>query len=131
MGACDVAIVNHYYVARLQKSTDPELRKIIEKIGIIYPNQTDRGTHVNISGAGVVANAPNREAAIQFLEYLVSDEVQAVFAESNNEYPVVQGIPLDETLSAYGGFKLDTVNVSSYGRNSPEAVKLADRVGWK
>ncbi len=131
VGVCDAAIVNHYYVARLQKSSKAELRDIFNKVGIVFPNQSGRGTHVNISGAGVVASAPHKVAAIEFLEYLVSPDAQQVFAQGNNEYPVVKGTRLDPTLAQYGNFKSDSVNVSSYGKNSPEALKLADRVGWK
>lgn len=131
VGVCDVAIVNHYYVARLQNSQKQELKDIVDKVDVFFPNQGDRGTHVNISGAGIAAYAPNPTAATQFLEFLVSSEAQKVFAEGNNEYPVVKDVELEPTLTQYGEFKFDTVNVSSYGKNSPEAVKIADRVGWK
>ena len=130
-GECDVAISNHYYAARLAKSKDPENKEVTQKIGIFFPNQADRGTHVNISGAGVVANAPHRENAIAFIEYLVSPEAQQVFAKGNNEYPVVAGVQTDPVLASYGEFKADRVNVSALGRNNPEAIKIADRVGWQ
>ena len=86
---------------------------------------------MNISGAGVAANAPNQEAAIQFIEHLISPESQKIFAQSNNEYPVASEVKLEPSLEKLGEFKVDAVNVNSYGKNSPEAVKLADRVGWK
>ena len=131
VGVCDVAIANHYYVARIQKSDKPENQAVASKIGVFFPNQSDRGTHINISGVGVAANAPNKDAAIQFIEHLISPESQAIFARSNNEYPVASEVELDPVLADLGEFKVDAVNVNAYGKNSPEAVKLADRVGWK
>ena len=131
VGSCDVAIANHYYVARIQKSENPKNQEIAKNIAVFFPNQEDRGTHVNISGAGVTANAPNKEGAIKFIEHLVSAESQKRFALSNNEYPAVEEVEPDPALAKYGDFKIDAVNVSSYGKNSPEAVKLADRAGWK
>ncbi len=130
-GQCDVAISNHYYVARLATSQDPQDQAVVAKVGVFFPNQKDRGTHVNISGAGVVNTAPHKENAIAFIEYLASPAAQKVFAESNNEYPVVEGVEVASILNSYGEFKADEINVSAYGRNSPEAVKIADRVGWK
>lgn len=130
-GQCDVAIVNHYYVARLAQSENSKNRAIIEKVGVFFPNQEDRGTHVNISGAGVVADAPHKEHAIAFMEYLTSPEAQKVFAEANNEYPAVIGVDVSPALKEYGEFKSDTINVSAYGRNNPEATKIADRAGWQ
>lgn len=130
-GECDVAISNHYYAARLAKSTEPEDREVTQKVGVFFPNQQDRGTHVNISGAGVVVNAPHREHAIAFIEYLVSPEAQQIFAQGNNEYPVVPGTKTDPVLDSYGQFKADSVNVTALGRNNPEAIEIADRVGWQ
>lgn len=130
-GQCDVAIVNHYYVARLAQSENAKNKAVIDQVGVFFPNQEDRGTHVNISGAGVVANAPHKENAIAFMEYLITPEAQKVFAEANNEYPVVTGVEASPALKEYGEFKADTVNVSAYGRNNPEATKIADRAGWQ
>lgn len=130
-GQCDVAIVNHYYWARLAKSEDPADQEVAEATEVFFPNQDGRGTHVNISGGGVLANAPNEENAIAFLEFLVTPEAQEIFALSNNEYPVVEGVETDPVVSALGNFKVDEVNVSTYGNNNPEVVKLVDRAGWK
>jgi iron(III) transport system substrate-binding protein len=129
-GLGDIAIANTYYLVRLGKSEDPADRAVFDKIGAFFPNQNGRGTHVNISGAGVVKTAPNRDAAVQFLEYLASPQAQAFFAQGNNEYPVVEGTPVDPVLASLGTFKEDTVNVDAYGSNSAAAVQLADRVGW-
>lgn len=130
-GQCDVAIANHYYWARMAKSDDPADQEAVEKTGVFFPNQGDRGTHVNISGMGLVAGAPNEENAVRFMEFLVSPEAQVVFAESNNEYPVVDGIDLDPVVAELGEFKVDSVNVSSYGRNNPQVNEIADRAGWQ
>lgn len=130
-GQCDVAIANHYYWARLAKSNDPQNQDVTNKTAVFFPNQADRGTHVNISGVGVVAGAEHRENAIAFLEFLVSPEAQETFAKSNNEYPVVEGITTDPIVAELGSFKVDEVNVSAYGRNNPKVVKLVDRVGWQ
>ena len=130
-GQCGVAVANHYYWARLAKSDAPEDQEVVQKTAVFFPNQADRGAHVNISGAGVVATAPNPDNAIAFLEFLVSPEAQKVFAENNNEYPVVVGVDIDPVVAELGDFKVDVVNVSSYGRNNPEVIKLVDRAGWK
>lgn len=130
-GQCDVAIVNHYYWARMTKSDDPAEQEAASQVAVFFPNQNDRGTHVNISGAGVIATAPHEENAVAFLEYLVSPDAQKIFAEGSMEFPVVEGAEKDPTIAALGDFKSDAVNVSAYGRNNPEAVKVADRVGWK
>ena len=130
-GECQVAIANTYYYLRLMKSAKPEERAMAEKIGVVFPNQGNRGTHVNISGAGVAKHAPHKENAIRFLEYLASPEAQAYFANGNNEYPVV-GIAKDnKELASLGAFKRDSVNVSLYGRNQGAAQMIYDRAGWK
>ncbi|MGG6295769.1 Fe(3+) ABC transporter substrate-binding protein [Leptolyngbya sp. AN02str] len=134
-GVGDIAISNTYYLIRLLKSDKPEEREAAEKIGVFFPNQRDRGAHVNISGGGVLKTAPNQAAAIQFLEYLSSPEAQQYFAQGNNEYPAVAGVPVDETLASFGtdatGVKFDDMNASIYGRNNPEALRIMDRAGWK
>lgn len=130
-GLGDIAIANTYYLARLIKSDKREDRQVAETMGVFFPNQGDRGTHVNISGAGVVKTAPHREAAIQFLEYLVSPAAQAIFAQSNNEYPVVEGVALDSVVAGFGQFKADPLNAAVFGRNNPEALRITDRAGWK
>jgi iron(III) transport system substrate-binding protein len=140
VGECDVAVVNHYYYARMMASAEPEddddpvdpnAAEVIKNVGIFFPNQGDRGTHVNISGAGVALGAPNRDNAVKFLEFLASPEAQAIFAEQNYEYPVVAGVPASEEIQGFGEFKADTLNVATYGENNPLAVQIMDRVGWK
>lgn len=130
-GEGDVAIVNNYYYARLVRSSKPDEKAVADKVGIFFPNQGDRGTHINISGAGVAANAPNKDAAIKFLEYLTTPEAQAIFAEGNNEFPIVKGAKLGPLLAQWGEFKEDQLNAATFGKNNAEALKIMDRAGWK
>ncbi len=131
-GECSVAISNSYYYVRLLASEKPEDRKLIDATGIIWPNQKSFGTHMNVSGAGVIKTARNKEAAIKYLEYLASDQAQTYFAEGNNEWPVVKSAPLNNrALAALGSFKMDTLNISALGKNQPAAQKIFDRVGYK
>lgn len=131
-GECDLALSNTYYYVRLLKSQKPDDKSVAEKVGVILPNQKDRGTHVNISGAGMLKHAPNREAAVLFLEYLASDDAQNYFANGNNEWPAVASVkPNNPALATLGKFKMDSLNLSAIGRNQPTAQKIADRSGFK
>jgi len=130
-GECQLAIANTYYYVRLARSAKPEEKAIAEKVGVIFPNQAGRGTHVNVSGAGVLKNAPHREAAIRFLEYLASDEAQSYFADGNNEYPAVPTVKANAALQSLGAFRKDSLNVSLLGRNQAAAQQTYDRAGWK
>ena len=131
-GQCDVTVSNQYYYARLARSAKPDEKQVAERLGIVLPNQASWGTHVNISGAGVLKHAPHREAAVRFLEYLASDEAQRYFANGNNEWPVVQSVKVDNpVLNALGDFKRDRLNVAVLGKNQPSSQKIYDRVAWK
>ncbi|MEF8833904.1 MAG: extracellular solute-binding protein, partial [Halofilum sp. (in: g-proteobacteria)] len=131
-GECELAVANHYYYLRLLNSDDPDDREVAEQVGVIFPNQDGRGAHANVGGAGVVDGAPNREAAIKLLEFLASDEAQRLFAEGNNEYPVVADAALPEALQEWHqDIVLDDINVSALGRNNPRAVRIMDEVGWR
>lgn len=129
-GEGDLAISNSYYFARMLSGDDDALKEKLGKLKVFFPNQNDRGTHVNVSGAGVAANAPNKENAIRFLEFMISPEAQAIFAGANFEYPVRDGAEQAEVIAAWGKFKEDEVNVVEFGRNNAEAVKIMDRAGW-
>jgi iron(III) transport system substrate-binding protein len=130
-GQGDIAIANTYYIVRLLKSTKADEKAMAQKIGVVFPNQDNRGTHVNISGGGVVKTAPNKEGAIKFLEHLASRETQEMFAKGNNEYPVVDGVALDSVVESLGKFKADSTNAAAFGKNNAEALKIMDRAGWK
>ncbi len=130
-GECDVAVANSYYYVRLLTSKKEQDRETAAKVGVIFPNQDNRGTHVNISGAGLLKNAPHKAAGIAFLEYLASDQAQRFFADGNNEYPVVAGLEPNDALKSLGDFRADPVSVAAYGENQPLAQRSMDRAGWK
>lgn len=132
VGECSIALSNHYYYVRLMRSAKPEDRALVEKVGIVWPNQNDRGTHVNISGGGMLKNSPNRDAAVRFLDYLASDTAQAYFANGNNEWPTVKGVKLvNAELASFGQFRTDALPLASLGKTQAAAQRLADQVGWK
>ncbi len=131
-GECDIAIANTYYLARMHSadpgSPDYQAAKALE---VFWPNQNGRGAHVNVSGAGVTTAAPNRDNAIRLLEFLVTDEAQAWYAEVNNEYPIKPGVSWSESVREMGRFKADELNLSALGSNNALAVKLMDEAGWQ
>lgn len=129
-GECGIAVVNTYYLARLAASEDPADNALAASVAIVFPDQGTGGTHVNVSGAGVVKGAPNRENAIAFLEYLTDDQAQQYFANGNNEYPVVEGVAPSAAVIGLGAFEEDTVNASLLGQNQAESIKVFDRAGW-
>lgn len=131
-GECAVALTNSYYLARLMRSSNPADRAVVEKIAVIFPNQQDHGTHVNIAGGAVAKNAKNREAAVRFLEYLASDSAQNYFANGNNEWPAVAKLrPQNPALQALGDFKTESVPVSVVGMNQVKVQQMLDRVGYR
>lgn len=131
-GQCDIAVANTYYLARMLDQEKDEAQKLAaEKMAIIWPNQGDRGTHVNVSGAGVIRHSKNRENAIKLLEFLVSDESQEWYAGVNHEYPVKADVEISDTLRAFGEFRADAINLATLGENNAAAVKLMDRAGWR
>jgi iron(III) transport system substrate-binding protein len=130
-GVCDVAIANHYYLARLISSDQEEDREVAEQVSIYFPTEENGGTHVNISGAGIAVNSPNQENATRFLEYLATEEAQELYAIGNNEFPILDDMELPPVLEQFGAFESDAVNVTSYGENNPEAIRLMDRAGWR
>ncbi len=130
-GECDIAIANTYYFARMLKSDDPDQAKAASKLDVFWPNQSGRGAHVNVSGAGVTAASKNRDDAIRLLEFLVSDASQEWYADVNNEYPVKSGVALSATVRDLGEFKADDLNLAKLGELNRDAVKLMDQAGWK
>jgi iron(III) transport system substrate-binding protein len=132
-GVADLTFVNTYYLPRLAKSTKPEDQEVAAKIGVFFPDQGpgQKGTHVNISGAGVLKTAPNQMAAVRLLEHLVSRDAQSVYARSNNEYPIIAGVALDPVLASYGNFRSDRLSAAVYGSLNNEALKIMERGGWR
>ncbi len=130
-GQCDVALVNTYYLGGMQNSVLEEEKAAAAKVGLFWPNQNDRGAHINISGVGVTKSAKNKEEAVMLLEFLVSDEAQQWYADKNYEYPVKSGIAINETLKRWGDFVSDEVNIDQLGKLNADAVRLMDRAGWK
>jgi iron(III) transport system substrate-binding protein len=131
-GVCDLAVANTYYYGKMLTSKkDPAQREAARKVGLFWPNQQDRGAHVNVSGAGVTRYAKNRDNAIRLLEFLVSPEAQKWYAEVNFEYPVVAGVPVSEQLERWGEFRADRVNLDKLGALNPQAVRIMDRAGWR
>ena len=130
-GLCDIAIANTYYYGRLVNSDDENDRKVADSLAVFWPNQGDRGAHVNVSGAGITKNAKHREAAERLLEFLVNPESQAWYAEVNNEFPVVVGSKVSAVLESWGPFKADSLNLTTLGENNRAAVELMDRAGWR
>jgi iron(III) transport system substrate-binding protein len=132
-GQCQIAISNTYYLAQMAVSPREQDRAVAERIGVLFPNQGegDRGAHVNISGAGVVRTAPNREAAIRFIEYLTSPRAQELFAVGNMEYPVVEDAPVHPAIQALGSFREDQLNAARYAANAAQALQIMQRAGWR
>jgi iron(III) transport system substrate-binding protein len=131
-GECGVALTNTYYYVRLLRSTKPEEKELISKVGFLWPNQKTSGTHLNISGGGVAKNAPHREAAVKFLEYLASDEAQGYFANGNNEWPAVPtAVVKNPELENLGKFKAENLSIATIGKNQIAAQRILDRVGYK
>lgn len=130
-GEGDLAIVNTYYIGKLLAAKNPEEVKAGEGVKVFFPNQEGRGTHINVSGAGVAKYAPNKKNAIKFIEFLASKEAQKVFAEANFEYPVNAAVSPSELLKSWGTFKEDTLSLTKLGENNKKAVLIFDSAGWK
>ncbi len=130
-GQCDIAIANTYYFAAMAAGKKEKDKTAASKMAIFWPNQNDRGAHVNISGAGITKYAAHRENAMLLLEFLANKESQKWYAENNHEYPIRKDVKASKLLLSWGTFKSDAVNLSVLGKNNADAVKLMDRAGWK
>ena len=135
-GECQIGVTNSYYLARMMRSYNPEDRAVVEKVGVVFPNQNSWGTHVNIAGAAVARHAKNQANAVKFLEYLASPSAQNYFANGNNEWPVAKGVNTDNPAlkSMTGGsgqFKSETIPISAVGANQVKVQQMLDRVGFK
>jgi len=133
-GECGVALTNSYYLARMLRSDKPEDKAVVERVGVVFPNQASWGTHVNVAGGAVAKYAKNQANAVKFLEYLVSPEAQNYFANGNNEWPAAQGVKLSNpALQAMSGgsFKSETIPISAVGMNQVKVQQMLDRVGFR
>ena len=130
-GEADVAIVNSYYYGRLLASGKDRDREVVASVGVLFPNQGDRGTHVNISGAGVTAHARHRSEAIKLLEFFSSPKGQRLFADINHEFPVNEEIAPSPIVAGWGSFKADGLELATLGVYNGDAIRLADEFGWR
>ena len=129
-GECDIAVANTYYYGAMQNGSDTD-REAADAVRLVWPNQDERGAHVNVSGAGMVAASDKAQAVTQLLEFLTTEASQEWYAQVNNEFPVRPGVPASETLAKWGEFKADDLNLSRLGELNPQAVRLMDRAGWQ
>ena len=133
-GECAIAVTNSYYLARIMRSDSPENKAIMDRVGVVFPNQSSWGTHVNVAGGAVARNAKNPANAVKFLEYLASAPAQNHFANGNNEWPAANNVDIgNPALKAMtgGDFKSETVPVSQIGMNQVKIQQMLDRVGFK
>lgn len=130
-GQCDLAVVNTYYLAGMLNSPVDSQREIAQNVAVFWPNQDGRGAHINISGAGLARYAPNPDDAVRLMEFLVSEEAQTWYADTNNEYPIRTDIPVSDTLATWGDFKADELPLVELGIHNAEAVRVMDRAGWR
>ena len=129
-GVCDLAIANTYYLGKMLTAKDGQ-KEAAAKVKIFWPNQSDRGTHINVSGAGVTAHAKNKDNAVKLLEHLLTKDSQKWYSQVNHEYPVRADVEWSPMLKGWGEFKSDEINMSMLGEFNHEAVKIMDLAGWK
>jgi iron(III) transport system substrate-binding protein len=134
-GECQIAVSNSYYIARMIRSTNADDKAAMDKVGVVFPNQSSWGTHMNIAGGAVARHAKHEANAVKFLEYLASAEAQNYFANGNNEWPTAKGVkvanPALQTLTAGGEFKSETIPLAAVGANTTKVQQMLDRVGFK
>lgn len=134
-GECQIAVSNTYYIARLIRSSNPDDKALMERVGVVFPNQNSWGTHVNIAGGAVARNAKNPVNAVKFLEYLASAEAQNYFANGNNEWPTAKGVKVNNpaltAMTGGGDFKTETIPLTAVGANQVKVQQMLDRVGFK
>ena len=130
-GQCEVAITNSYYYLRLAQSDKPEDKALVAKVVLGWPSLDGRGAHVNVSGAGIAANAPNKANAQKFIEFLLQAESQSIFANATNEFPVVAGTAMPERVARYANMAADPLPVASYGAHQAQAQRVFEEAGWR
>jgi len=129
-GVCDAALANTYYMGHMLSDKNPEQKAWAEAVRIVFPNQDDRGTHVNISGAALVRGAKNRDNAVRLIEFLSENAAQELYAEANVEYPVKPGVTLHPLVESWGPFKADTIELAEVAKFRPLAARIVDQVGF-
>jgi iron(III) transport system substrate-binding protein len=127
-GLCDVAVINHYYMAKML--ADPKQKSWAESVRVIFPNQSGRGTHMNVSGVALTKHAPHRDSAIVLMEFLANEQGQALYAKENGEYPVTSGVPWNALQQSWGKFRQDSLSLATIADHRARAVRLADEVGY-
>ena len=127
-GLCDVAVINHYYMAKML--ADPKQKSWAESVRVIFPNQSGRGTHMNVSGVALTKHAPHRSSAIALMEFLASEQGQALYAKENGEYPVMSGVSWNDLQQSWGKFRQDSLSLATIADHRARAVRLADEVGY-
>ncbi len=130
-GQCDIAVANTYYYANMLNNNDVAQVQAAEKMAIYWPNQNDRGTHVNVSGAAISKYSKNKDNAVRLIEFLLNAESQNWYGNVNYEYPVVKDVAVIPLLKSWGDFKSDSLNLSRLGELNAEAVKIMDKAGWQ
>lgn len=130
-GLADIAIMNTYYLGVMENSSSKKDQGVVEKLGVFFPNQNGRGTHINVSGAGITASSKNTVEAIRFLEFLTNPTSQEVFSIANYEYPLEIEKSNSPILNSWGTFKIDELNLSKLGKYNSKAVKIFDQAGWE
>ena len=130
-GECDIAVANTYYFARALRTEVEGVSAGIDQITVVFPDQDGNGAHMNLSGGGVAAHAPNRDNAVKFMEYLASDQAQVYFSAGNDEFPAVEGVETSDAVKSLGAFKADAIDLSQVAKNIPAAQKIFNDVGWE
>jgi iron(III) transport system substrate-binding protein len=130
-GQCEVAITNSYYYLRIAGSTAAADQALVRKVVLAWPSLDGKGAHVNVSGAGIAAHAPNKANAVRFLNFLLEAKAQGIFASATNEFPVVAGTPMPARVAKYAAMPTDPVPVATYGPRQAEAQRLMEEAGWR
>jgi len=130
-GECDIAVGNTYYFGKMLAGKKEDQRKAAQAVSLYWPNQQDRGAHINISGGGVTKSAKHKEAAVKLLEFLASDEAQTIYANEVYEFPVRDSVKPSPVVAKWGDFKADDVNLAKFAAHQADALKIFDRVGWR
>ena len=132
LGECDITLANTYYLGKWMSSEKDKDRKYAKQIAVYFPNQNDRGAHINISGAAVVKYSKNSDNAIKLITYLAGDKAQELYAKANHEYPIRENINVSDIVKSWGyPFKQDKLSAAQLGKNNHKAVEIFDKVNWQ